>query len=69
MYVDYGTTLWVKEDQLRLLEPRQVILPMQAIRCVLAGVRARSQLSKQWAQAKRALEDMVLNKTLDLHVM
>ncbi|KAJ8730260.1 hypothetical protein PYW07_017298 [Mythimna separata] len=69
MYMDYGTVLWVKEDQLRMLEPRQVTLPMQAIRCVLAGVRARSHSSQQWAQAKRALTDMVQDKTLDAHVI
>ncbi|CAB3253701.1 unnamed protein product [Arctia plantaginis] len=69
MYVDYGTVLWVKEDQLRALEPRHAALPAQAVRCVLAGVAARSRHSQQWAQAKRSLADLVQDKTLDAHVV
>lgn len=69
MYVDYGTVLWVKEDQLRALEPRHATLPAQAVRCVLAGVTARSRHSQQWAQAKRSLADLVQDKTLDAHIV
>ncbi|XP_075973283.1 tudor domain-containing 6-like isoform X2 [Anticarsia gemmatalis] len=69
IYVDYGTIMWVKEDQLRALDVRYLALPAQALRCVLAGVRARSHRSEQWAQAKRALSDMVLDKELDAHVV
>ncbi|CAH0701359.1 unnamed protein product [Spodoptera exigua] len=68
-YVDYGTVMWVKEDQLRVLEARHMALPAQAIRCALAGVRARSQLSQQWAQAKRALSEMLQDTLLDAHVI
>lgn len=69
MYVDYGTILWVKEDQLRVLEARHATLPTQAVRCVLAGVRARTRHSQQWAQAKHALTNMAQDKTLDAHVV
>ena len=69
MYVDYGTMLWVKEDQLRALEARHAALPLQALRVVLAGVRPGSRLSAHWARAKRALTEMTQGKVLDAHVM
>ncbi|CAH1645665.1 unnamed protein product [Spodoptera littoralis] len=68
-YLDYGTVMWVKEDQLRVLEARHVSLPAQAVRAALAGVRARSHHSHQWAQAKRALADMLHDAVLDAHVI
>ncbi|CAD0199280.1 unnamed protein product [Chrysodeixis includens] len=69
MYIDYGTVLWVKEEQLRLLEARHLSLPRQAVRAALAGVRAASHSSQQWAQAKRTLLAMAQDKTFDAHVI
>ncbi|KAL0841028.1 hypothetical protein ABMA28_014796 [Loxostege sticticalis] len=69
VYVDYGNVVWVKEDEIRVLEPRYLSLPEQAVRCVLAGVGARSRHSQQWAQAKLALASMVQERTLDARVI
>ncbi|PZC86280.1 hypothetical protein B5X24_HaOG211441 [Helicoverpa armigera] len=69
MYIDYGTRLCVREDQLRCLEPRHMLLPMQAVCCKLAGVKERSPSSTQWASAKQTLSDMVMDCTLDAHII
>ncbi|XP_028163118.1 uncharacterized protein LOC114354765 isoform X3 [Ostrinia furnacalis] len=69
VYVDYGNVVWVKEDDIRALEPRYLLLPEQAVRCVLAGVSARSHRSQQWAEAKRALASMVQDRTLDARII
>ncbi|XP_030025003.2 uncharacterized protein LOC115443658 isoform X1 [Manduca sexta] len=68
-YIDYGTILWVKEDQIKVLEARYQWLPMQALRCVLAGVRARGRDSQLWGAARRALTDRAFNRALDAHVV
>ncbi|XP_062529282.1 uncharacterized protein LOC110384726 isoform X2 [Bombyx mori] len=69
MYVDYGTVLWVKEDQIRHLEARYTFLPMQAVRCVLAGVTCPSHDSQHWAAAKRVLGELTQDKLLDAHII
>ncbi|XP_052759335.1 tudor domain-containing 6-like [Galleria mellonella] len=69
MYVDYGNMVWVKEDCVRMLDPRFVALPAQAARCSLAGVVAREQTSRQWAATKTALANLVQDRTFDAHVI
>ncbi|RVE48066.1 hypothetical protein evm_007253 [Chilo suppressalis] len=69
MYVDYGNVVWVKEDQIRVLDPCYLSLPTQAVRCVLAGVFAKTTCSKQWVEAKTALARMAQDRTLDAHIV
>lgn len=69
IYVDYGTVMWVKENEVKVLEPRWTSLPMQAVSCVLGGVSARTHLSHEWAMAKKQLEDLVLDKIFNAHVL
>ncbi|KAJ2946125.1 hypothetical protein O0L34_g5051 [Tuta absoluta] len=68
-YIDYGNKVWIKEDAVRELEPRFTALPEQAVRCMLAGVSARSHDSKQWAAAKQHLARLTQDRTLDTRVM
>ncbi|KOB75620.1 Tudor domain containing 1 [Operophtera brumata] len=68
LYVDYGTVLWVKEDNLRALEPRFTMLPIQGVLCTLAGVMQHGD-SARWVRAKRALSDLVQDRELDAHVI
>ncbi|XP_013199796.1 maternal protein tudor [Amyelois transitella] len=69
MYVDYGNTVWVKENDIRALPPRWCALPAQAARVRLAGVAVPSSDSKLWALAKQRLHDLVYQRTLQLHVV
>ncbi|KAI5651947.1 tudor domain-containing protein [Phthorimaea operculella] len=68
-YIDYGNKVWIKEDCVRELEPRFTALPAQAVRCLLAGVSARSHDSKQWAAAKQQLARLAQDRTLDVRVI
>ncbi|CAH0719527.1 unnamed protein product, partial [Brenthis ino] len=69
LYIDYGQVFWVKEDAIAELEPRFCSLAAQAVRCVLAGVEARSQDFQQWALAKAALTQLIHERTLQMHVI
>ncbi|XP_045497058.1 uncharacterized protein LOC123695304 isoform X1 [Colias croceus] len=69
MYLDYGTVVWVKEDAVRVLEPRFVALPAQAVRCMLAGVAVRSAAPAALSAARHALSALLLDRTLDAHVL
>ncbi|XP_068631967.1 tudor domain-containing protein 1-like isoform X2 [Battus philenor] len=64
MYIDYGNVLWVKEDAVSELDPRYWALEAQAVRCVLAGVRARTSCSRMWAAARKHLESLAGDRTL-----
>ncbi|XP_026317761.1 uncharacterized protein LOC113228624 [Hyposmocoma kahamanoa] len=68
-YIDYGNEVWVREDSVRMLEPRHALLPAQAVRCALAGVGAKGHDSRQWAAAKQQLARMTQDRTLDAHVI
>ncbi|KAJ0177067.1 hypothetical protein K1T71_007076 [Dendrolimus kikuchii] len=69
MYVDYGTVMCVKENEVKALQPRWTALPMQAVECVLGGVAPRSSLTHQWAAAKKQLEILTLDKVFNAHVL
>ncbi|XP_038212247.1 uncharacterized protein LOC119832629 isoform X2 [Zerene cesonia] len=69
MYIDYGTVVWVKEDAVRALEPRFLALGAQAARCALAGVAVRSAAPAALAAARRALSALLLDRSLDAHVL
>ncbi|XP_053607769.1 uncharacterized protein krimp isoform X2 [Plodia interpunctella] len=70
MYVDYGNVVWVKENEIRALNPCWASLPAQALRARLAGVSARARAHcALWARAKRELQLLVHQRQLQLHVV
>ncbi|XP_013143736.1 PREDICTED: tudor domain-containing protein 1-like [Papilio polytes] len=69
MYIDYGNTAWVLEDGVRQLAARHWALPAQAVPCALAGVRSRSQLSRDWADARALLTALISDKTVSARVI
>ncbi|KPJ08263.1 hypothetical protein RR48_13002 [Papilio machaon] len=69
VYIDYGNTAWVLEDGVRQLAPRHWALPAQAVPCSLAGVRARTQLSRDWADARALLSALIADKTISARVI
>ncbi|XP_072932167.1 uncharacterized protein [Epargyreus clarus] len=68
-YIDYGNSMWVKEDEVRALPARHGALPAQAARCALAGVRARTACSRQWAAARAALAALLDDRLVRAHVI
>ncbi|XP_013169299.1 PREDICTED: uncharacterized protein LOC106119015 isoform X2 [Papilio xuthus] len=69
VYIDYGNTAWVLEDGVRQLAARHWALPAQAVPCALAGVRARTQLSRDWADARALLSALIADKTISARVI
>lgn len=68
-YIDYGTVMWVKEDQIFQLEERFAALPAQGVRCALAGVFCASENSQAWVRARTALANMIQDKIVHCHVI
>ncbi|OWR43388.1 hypothetical protein KGM_200325 [Danaus plexippus plexippus] len=69
MYIDYGNVVWVKEDAIRVLEPRYWALEAQACRCALAGVLSTTSDSRHWAAARNQLTTLINDRTLRAHVI
>jgi hypothetical protein len=64
-YVDYGNKDWVRESDIREIEPKYLHLPFQAIDCVLANVDDVAEN----ADARSFFANMVYNKTLRARVI
>jgi hypothetical protein len=64
-YVDYGNKEWVNGSDVRVIEPKYLHLPFQAIECVLANVDDVSES----AESQGFFASLVYNKTLHARVI
>ncbi|XP_050670782.1 uncharacterized protein LOC126969418 [Leptidea sinapis] len=69
MYIDYGNTAWLLESQVRILPPRYVALPEQAVGCVLAGVACSSLDADHLAAARLVVTQLISNLSFNAQVI
>lgn len=66
LFIDFGNTVWVAEDQLLPLQEIMQKIPGQAHKCTLAGLRPPPESTKYFQPAGEALDSVAYNRQLKL---
>ncbi|CAK1547036.1 unnamed protein product [Leptosia nina] len=71
-FIDFGNTLWVKEDKIRCLDTRFLVLPAQAMACVLGRVKTINktvyQINTYLEPARAHLEKLIQDRKFEAYV-
>jgi len=66
LFIDFGNTEWVKEDQLLPLDEAMQRIPGQALKCTLAGLKPPPAKTIYFQPAGEALDRVAYNRQLEI---